>query len=72
MDREDMPPGTWDALEDAAEMLNASGLAYLLTVGQSGSRIARTRTNAIALEDLEWLADRNADNVERLREDYAE
>lgn len=72
MEREDMPPGTWDALEDAAEMLNASGLAYILTVGQEGSRIARTRTNALNLDGLEWLASRNADNVERLRKDYAE
>lgn len=67
-----MPPGTWDALEDAAEFLNRSGLYYILTVGQEGSRIARTRTNVVNLDGLEWMASRNADNVERLREDYAE
>jgi len=68
-----MPPGTWDALEDAAEMLNRSGLGYILTVGQGGSRIARTRTNAMDIEALDWLDKRARENVEKLRwEDYAE
>jgi hypothetical protein len=63
-------PGTWDALEDAAEHLNRSGLYYVLTVCMEGSKWARTRTNMENLEGLEWIEARNAENLQKLRRDY--
>lgn len=65
-------PGTWDALEDAAEMLNKAGLAYVLTVAMDGSNIARTRTNAVDVAALDWMTERGAVNVEQLREGWEE
>lgn len=63
-------PGTWDALEDAAEMLNKAGLAYVLTAAMDGSNLARTRTNAASREALDWLADRAEETIDQLREGW--
>lgn len=64
--------GTWDALEDAAELLNKAGLAYILTAAMDGSNVARTRTNAASLEALDWMAERQALAVDKLREGWGE
>jgi hypothetical protein len=62
--------GTWDALEDAAELLRASGLVFVMTVAMPGSPVARTRTNADCLDALSWLEKRERDAIESLKRGY--
>lgn len=66
------PPivGTWDALEDAAELLNASGLAYIIIAGMDSSEICRTRSNAASVEALEWLQIQGNRNIDRMGEEW--
>lgn len=65
-------PGTWDALEDAAEMLNNAGLAYVLTAAMDGSNIARTRSNAAGVEALDWMQTQGNRNIDQMREGWEE
>lgn len=62
--------GTWDALEDAAEMLNASGLAYIIIAAMDSSRVCRTRSNAADVEALEWMQTQGNLNIDRMAEEF--
>jgi hypothetical protein len=66
------PPiaGTWDALEDAAEMMNAAGLAYIIICGMDESTICRTRSNAASVEALEWLQAQGNFNIDQMAEEF--
>ncbi len=65
-------PGTWDALEDAAEMLNNAGLAYIIIAGMDTSDICRTRSNAAGVEALDWMQTQGNRNIEKMREGWEE
>lgn len=60
--------GSWDALFDAIELLEKSGLTFVLSVAMDGSRMCRTRTNATTVDRFEWMRERCAENMALIRE----
>lgn len=62
--------GTWDAMAEAVDILNNGGLAFVLTVGMDGSRLARSRTNAASVEAFDWLERKHREYSPGLREQF--
>lgn len=62
--------GSWDALEDAAEILERQGLVYILTVGMPGTKVVRTHTNAGDIGTLDTLEEQHAENMLTIRKEW--
>jgi len=62
--------GTWDFTEDAHEVLQQSGEAYVLATGMEGSRISRIRVGHVTtLEGVEWFRWRLNHALDSIAED---